>query len=176
MKTNVFKQENLMWFGVKSVVKSFFLALVITIVFGFAFGYKYINIVSSSMAPYMPIDTIIIVKFMPIESVEIGDVVTYKKTGSQTNVTHRVVGFDAATGGLLTAPESFYQTLLTNPDREVTAETPGVDSAAPIAESEIVGVVVAHFVGLGAFFDFIKENIIQITIGLILMLFIFNFV
>lgn len=179
MKVKMYQKTNWTKFTVNTIIKSFFLSLIIAIVFGFAFGYNYLNVTSSSMSPTINKDAIIVIKDMPFESIEIGDIVTYKKIGSTTNVTHRVAGFDSVTGGLIlrTEPDWIeYGEIGTIAINESSDRPTSSDPASPILEEEVVGVVVGYANGLGTVFNFIKANKIIITIGLVLLLFVISFV
>ena len=179
MKVKLYEKTNWTKFTISTFFKSLALALIIAFVFGFAFGYNYLNVTSDSMSPTIRRDAIIVIKDMPFESIEIGDVVTYRKIGSSTNVTHRVAGFDSVTGGLILRTEPDWITygeigtvaITTSADRPTSS-----DPASPILEEEVVGVVVGYVNGLGVVFNFIKDSKILITIGLVLLLFVISFV
>lgn len=67
------------------------------------FGYQPYNIQTGSMTPKYPIGSMIYVKSVPFEDIEVGDVVTYRT--SQDGgwvVTHRVSQIDAATQTIVT--------------------------------------------------------------------------
>lgn len=155
--TNIFKQNSFAKYITLSLIKNIFLALIITIVFGFATGYKYLNILTGSMSPTMPVGTIIVVKHIDFNDLQVGDVITYKTYSGDFNVTHRIHSINKNN-----------QTVITKGDA-----TTNLDE--PVSASRIVGVVVAYFPQLGYVFDFIRNNIILITIGIILILFVLNF-
>lgn len=173
MKANVFKKETFTKLFFDVFVKNLFLSVIITIVFAFAFGYKYIIVLSGSMTPTIPEDSLIIIKYMDIKDIDIGDVVTYRKKGNTVNVTHRVVAKDKQTGELVTAPD--YLWLQTKPNGFGLVNKPypnGVDAASPITQDEVVGVVVSYFKGVGKILQYLKENKNILTIGIILILFV----
>ena len=177
MDRNIYKKEKLLSFGIGVFIQSFFIALAVTMVASVLLNYRYFNVVSSSMSPYMPVGTVIIVAPTPIEAIEAGDVATYR-TVNGLYVTHRVVGFTYINGEryILTAPEVYWQDEAYGNIGTVEAdEIPDwVDgSPTPRSEEYIVGTVIAHFVGLGSFLN--QFNIILIIIGSVLILFVLNF-
>lgn len=55
------------------------------------FGYRIYIVESGSMAPALPVDSMIIIKETPAIEIEEGDIVTYYAGSGNTRVTHRVV-------------------------------------------------------------------------------------
>lgn len=141
------------------VIKNICLALLITLVFAFATGFKFLNILTGSMTPTMPVNTVVVVKKIPIDQVELGDVITFKMGDS--NVTHRVVEIN--NGGRNTV-------LYTQGD---AAQNQG--SRDTVTEDNFVGVVVFHIPYLGVLLNLIKDNIIIITVCIVLALFIITY-
>lgn len=160
MTKNVFKTKNKVIQIIGSVIANALLAIVITIVFGFATGYKFLNIITGSMTPTMPVGTVVIVKNIDIAQVEIGDVITF--TQGASNITHRVVEKEIT--------EHNNVVLKTQGD---AAENVG--SRETVTKNNFVGVVVCHFKGLGYVFELVKDNIIFITIAIVLALFILTY-
>ena len=54
------------------------------------FGYKFLTVLTGSMSPYMEPGDMIVVKNTSETDIEVGDVITYKKSEHMT-VTHRVI-------------------------------------------------------------------------------------
>lgn len=156
MGKNVYKKEKLVLSIILTVFKNICLAFLITLVFGFASGYKILNILTGSMTPTMPKDTVILVKEIPLEDVEIGDVVTFKV--GENNVTHRVVEKETQGRNIV---------LKTQGD---AAENQGTRET--VTAKNFVGVVIYHVKDLGILLDIIKENIIVITVCIVLAMFI----
>ena len=92
MGRNIYKRKNKVSELAFIVIRNICLAFLIALVFSFAFGYKFLNILTGSMTPTMPVNTVVIIKEIPMEDIEVGDVVTFKMGDS--NVTHRVVKID----------------------------------------------------------------------------------
>ena len=92
MGKNIYKRKNKVSHIISTTIRNICLAFLIALVFSFAFGYKFLNILTGSMTPTMPVNTVVIIKEIPMEDIEVGDVVTFKMGDS--NVTHRVVEID----------------------------------------------------------------------------------
>lgn len=160
MTKNVYKSKNKVVQIVSSIIANLLLAFVITIVFGFATGYKFLNIITGSMTPTMPVGTVVIVKNIDIKDVQVGDVITF--TQGTSKITHRVVE--------KTISENNNVVLKTQGD---AAENAG--SRETVTKNNFVGVVVCHFKELGYVFELVKDNIIIITIAIVLALFIITY-
>lgn len=159
MGKDIYKRENKALKITLIVIKNICLALLITLVFAFATGFKFLNILTGSMTPTMPVNTVVVVKKIPIDQVELGDVITFKMGDS--NVTHRVVEIN--NGGRNTV-------LYTQGD---AAQNQG--SRDTVTEDNFVGVVVFHIPYLGVLLNLIKDNIIIITVCIVLALFIITY-
>ncbi len=159
MTKNIYKSKNPILSIIGSIFANVALAIVITIVFAFASGYQVLNIITGSMTPTMPIGTVVVIKKVDINQVEVGDVITFKM--GEANVTHRVV--EKLNNGSNTV-------LYTQGDAK---ENEG--SRETVRASNFVGVVIFHVKGLGHALDFIKENIIMITVAVVLALFIITY-
>lgn len=159
MGKDIYKRENKALKITLIVIKNICLALLITLVFAFATGFKFLNILTGSMTPTMPVNTVVVVKKIPINQVELGDVITFKMGDS--NVTHRVVEIN--NGGRNTV-------LYTQGD---AAQNQG--SRDTVTEDNFVGVVVFHIPYLGVLLNLIKDNIIIITVCIVLALFIITY-
>lgn len=159
MGKDIYKRENKALKITLIVIKNICLALLITLVFAFATGFKFLNILTGSMTPTMPKNTVIIIKKIPISQVEIGDVITFKMGDS--NVTHRVVEINNSGRNTV---------LYTQGD---AAQNQG--SRETVTEDNFVGVVVFHIPYLGVLLNLIKDNIIIITVCIVLALFIITY-
>lgn len=62
-------------------------------------GYKPFSVLSDSMTPLFAAGDMIVVKDVPEENIEVGDIITYK-VGGNTLVTHRVIEVVEAEGNL----------------------------------------------------------------------------
>lgn len=170
MGINVFKKpKSLLMFTITKTFNNILLALLFTIIIAFALGYRHINVLTGSMGPTIPAGSLIIIKDMPYSSIAEGDAVTYKQGGA--TVTHRVAGFDAETGYILTVEEVFY--ILNGKIGTVTPdELPEEGNYVVIKPENVVGVVVLSFASLGDLFETVQDNAILITIGLALLMFV----
>ena len=159
MGKDIYKRENKALKITLIVIKNICLALLITLVFAFATGFKFLNILTGSMTPTMPVNTVVVVKKIPISQVELGDVITFKMGDS--NVTHRVVEINNSGRNTV---------LYTQGD---AAQNQG--SRETVTEDNFVGVVVFHIPYLGVLLNLIKDNIIIITVCIVLALFIITY-
>ena len=159
MEKDIYKRKNKALKITLIVIKNICLALLITLVFAFATGFKFLNILTGSMTPTMPVNTVVVVKKIPISQVELGDVITFKMGDS--NVTHRVVEINNSGRNTV---------LYTQGD---AAQNQG--SRETVTEDNFVGVVVFHIPYLGVLLNLIKDNIIIITVCIVLALFIITY-
>ena len=107
------------------------------------FGYRAYNILSGSMEPELSVGDLVIVKAVPAEEIQTGDIVTYYPTeqGGAT-VTHRVV-------------RTFLE------DGQIVLETQGdaVNQTDPMFYGDaVIGVVVFHIPLLGAVIAWIQQH------------------
>lgn len=58
------------------------------------FGNKVYSVLSASMMPTYPIGSVVFVKKISTENIEIGDVITFKASGFDALATHRVTGIN----------------------------------------------------------------------------------
>ena len=118
-------------------------------------GYRAYNILSGSMEPELSIGDLVIVKAIPAEELQNGDIVTYYPTDNEgTTVTHRVVS-----------------TMLK--DGQVVVETKGdaVDQSDPLIYGEsVIGVVVFHIPLLGSAIAWV-QNHLALSAGAVVILF-----
>lgn len=122
-------------------------------------GYRYLNVLSGSMKPTLPIGSLVIIKDTPKDKLKIGDIITYetinekgKKSG--TYVTHRIVEVNE--------DDNF----ITQGDNNNT------EDAAAVKESQIIGKVLFKINYLGKLFTFLREHIIltMLVFGIILFI------
>lgn len=72
------------------VLRAFGYAVLITVIFAYILGYKFMIVSSGSMEPILPVGSLIIVTPRDYEDLELGDIVTMNKGGY--HLTHRVDG------------------------------------------------------------------------------------
>lgn len=157
MNENVFIKKNRILRGVFDAIKCAVLALALGLLCSLCVGYQYLNVISGSMSPNIPINTVVIIKKIPFNEIRVGDVVTYK-VGS-TNVTHRVVEIDKNNKTLSTKGDNS-----SNIDKN-------------ISEKMIQGVVVGQLNNFGVVVNFLtdKYNFTILIIGIILAIFLYAF-
>ncbi len=109
-------------------------------------GYSFFSVLTESMQSEIPRGSLIIVRSVDAETIEIGDDITYRISDEST-VTHRVI--------------SLFENYAESGERGF--ETQGIENASPdpniVYESKVVGVVVFSIPGLGFFLTFIGQNI-----------------
>lgn len=159
MGRNIYKRENKVLRYTSIVIRNICLALLITLVAAFAFGYKFLNIVTGSMSPTMPVNTVVIIKEVPMDDVEVGDVVTFKM--GESNVTHRVVEKTGSGSSVV---------LKTQGD---AAKNQGARET--VTKTNYVGTVIFYIPNLGYLLQIIKDNIIIIVVCIVLALFIITY-
>lgn len=159
MGRNIYKRENKVVKYTFIVIRNICLAFLIALVAAFALGYKFLNILTGSMTPTMPVNTVVIIKQIDMQDVEVGDVVTFKVGDS--NVTHRVVEKDDSGRNIV---------LKTQGD---AAENQG--SRETVTKENYVGTVIYYVKDLGVLLELIKENIIIIVVCIVLALFIVTY-
>lgn len=108
-------------------------------------GYRAYNVLSGSMEPELSKGDLVIVRAVPAEELQNGDIVTYYPTdGEGTTVTHRVVN-----------------TLMK--DGQVFIETKGdaVEQADPMFPGDaVIGVVALHIPLLGAAISWVQTHLV----------------
>lgn len=162
---NVYKEENLFLIIFKNLIVSFILALIITFGVSLLFGYKYMLVASGSMTPVIPVRSMVILAPTDYEDLELGDIVTYKSSGKGTiNFTHRVVEF-AENGNIITAG-----------DANINSETGLPQRDGEIPKSRYVGKVVMNLYPVGLLVYFIKENLIQCIVMIMIVFFTYCFI
>ena len=116
-------------------------------------GFRAYHVLSGSMEPELSKGDMVIVKAVPAEELQIGDIVTYYPTDEAgTTVTHRVVN-----------------TLMK--DGQVLIETKGdaVDQTDPMFPGDaVIGVVVFHIPLLGAAVAWIQTHL-ALSIGVVVL-------
>ena len=74
----------------KSVIPNLIFSIIITTVFAFAIGYRFNIVTSGSMRPSIEPGAVVIVKKVPFEKLDIGDVITFSYSGTE-QVTHQII-------------------------------------------------------------------------------------
>ena len=108
------------------------------------FGYRYYEVLSSSMSPILQKGDIIFVKMLPINELQVGDMITYQiQAQGESTVTHRI----------LKIYQEGYKTMI---------QTKGDASSEPdypIQADAVIGKVVFRIPVLGMILSFFKKYI-----------------
>ena len=100
-------------------------------------GYESMVVLSGSMEPEIAVGSMVYVKSVDFEDIEVGDVISFKLSDG-TMVTHRVAAI--------------------NPDGTLTTKGDANDTAdnSPVKEKQLVGMVKGHLPFVGQLSSFIK--------------------
>lgn len=121
-------------------------------------GCKNMAVLSGSMEPGIPVGSVVFVKETDVNSIEAGDIITYRLSG-ETMVTHRVVTVDQEN-----------QQFITKGDANET------EDANPVAFSDVVGKEWFHVPLLGYLSIYIKTPLgIVAVCGVLIVLILLNF-
>lgn len=153
-KQNLWKQ----WGG--AVLKSIGIALAVTILLALIMGYKFMIVSSGSMAPTLPVGSLVMVTPCEYEDLELGDIVTMNKGG--TYLTHRVVGKKDINNRILANPgeEGFDEEAYSRGIWYTQGDYVGAQADAKVDNNEIIGKVYeAHcFTIVGEIVMYVKAN------------------
>jgi signal peptidase len=123
------------------------------------FGLSMYTVQTGSMSPTIPVGSLVLVKEVPAEDIQVGDVITFFMGSS--NVTHRVVAINYS-------PEDDYRSFATRGDANNT------NDPRPIPYEDVYGVVQWNLPGVGRAVDWLKPPnlgllVIVIPCGLIIV-------
>jgi len=122
-------------------------------------GYRVFNVISGSMAPHYNVGDLIYVKEVDVNTIQVGDPITFVLNEDLVVATHRVVEIDAQN-------KHFY----TKGDANGTAD------ASPVHFNNVIGVPKFSIPLLGYVSDFIQHppgNYITLGVGLVLIAAVF---
>lgn len=122
-------------------------------------GYRCYNVISGSMKPKYQVGDLIYVKKVPIESIKVGDDITFILNEELVVATHRVVRIDEE-------KKHFYTKGLANE----------MEDSEPVHFNNVIGVPQFSIPKLGYVAEFIQKppgTYITIAIGTLLILFVF---
>ena len=89
---NVFAKKRNIGRYILTVIVCIAVGILITLGVSLIFGFRYRVITTDSMAPNMPVGTLVVDKKVNFAEIKVGDVVTYTRTyESNVKVTHRVI-------------------------------------------------------------------------------------
>ena len=156
------------WFF--AILKSFAIALLLSIAVMVACGYKFMIVISGSMEPTLPTGSLIIVTPCDYDDLELRDIVTMQ--GSGIYFTHRVVGKMTHDGTEILQPDDpRYESGIWYTKGDNNLEN---DGDGPI-NKEIIGKVHEEhcFTWVGTLVRYVKANYkMLIAFGVILVVFI----
>lgn len=127
-------------FGVLSIICYVCIGTLLCIELPWVFGYKPEVVLSGSMTPLFPEGSVIYYKYVPFESIQEGDVITF--VSGEVVITHRVVGVDSES-----------QTFRTKGDANPSIDSGSVNYSA--VKGKVQRVVLPYF---GYAIRFIQEN------------------
>lgn len=127
-------------FGVLSIICYVCIGTLLCIELPWVFGYKPEVVLSGSMTPLFPEGSVIYYKYVPFESIQEGDVITF--VSGEAVITHRVVGVDSES-----------QTFRTKGDANPSIDSGSVNYSA--VKGKVQRVVLPYF---GYAIRFIQEN------------------
>ena len=84
------------------ILSFLYLLFSLTVMTPILIGWKYYVVTSGSMAPSIPVGSVVFIKNCEIRTLQEGDVITYKLPDGKTAVTHRVMSVDKANGWVRT--------------------------------------------------------------------------
>ena len=113
-------------------------------------GYEVFEVVSESMEPALPVNSMVLVKPCDWKEVEAGDIIAYR--GGDTVVVHRVVQNRVVEGEFITKGDA-------NEQQDI----------APVPYSALAGKVVWHLPILGGMLSILTSMIGKIYLGLLLL-------
>ena len=122
-------------------------------------GYRVFNVISGSMTPVYNVGDLIYVKEVPLQSIEVGDDITFILNEDLVVATHRVIRVDAEN-------QHFYTKGVAN----------DVADADPVHHNNVIGVPQFRIPLLGYVSDFVQNppgTYIAIGIGVLLILLVF---
>ena len=106
-------------------------------------GHRIYIVETGSMLPEIKIDSMIIVREMGAEKINIGDIITYYGHSGENKITHRVV-----------AIENNGEYFITRGDAN------NVDDPLPVTEENLIGKVIFHIPYIGLLFKFITNKVV----------------
>lgn len=182
--TKIFKKESWPIFIVKALGKSFVLAFIITIVIGFASGFRHMYVATGSMSPTVPTGSIIITKNINFKDVEVGDIVTFRAGNSY--VTHRAVARTTDSNKVLLVNEIRWITEFREDFRngiwtgELLDSDIGntIENVDTVTEHNFVAITIYYAPGVGSFINYINKgnNPVILIVFAMIAIFILTFV
>lgn len=121
-------------------------------------GFKSMAVLSGSMEPNISVGSIVFVREVEADTLEVGDVISYRLSGT-TAVTHRINSIDPATQQFITKGDA----------------NESVDSA-PISANQIMGKVMFHLPLLGYISIYIRTPLgIAVACGVFMVLILLTY-
>lgn len=135
-----------------------FAAVAAVLILPALFGCKSMAVVSGSMEPAIPVGSIVVVKEVDANTLEVGDIISYRLSGN-TMVTHRIATVDAENNALITK-----------------GDANEVEDANPVVFSNVVGKELFHVPLLGYLSIYIKTPLGIVGVcAVLIVLILLNF-
>lgn len=164
------EKQNLWSYYGYAVLKSIGIALALTILLAIICGYKFMIVSSGSMAPTLPVGSLIIVSPCEYEDLELGDIVTMNKAG--TYLTHRIVGKKDINNVILPNPgeEGYDAEAYAAATWYTKGDYAGAKADSKLDNNEIVGRVYPEhcFTIVGDIVMYVQGNYILIIVFLVI--------
>lgn len=153
MKENVFKKKYTPWYYIKMIVLFFLISVIVTVAVSLLLGYKYKLVATGSMEPTIKTHSMVLDSPTVFEDLKVGDVITFTgASGSSTlTFTHRIIGFTEE------------NSLITQGDNNANADR------THVTKDMYVGKVVFHNYFIGATVWYIKNNVLQVVIAVLVL-------
>ena len=162
------------------IVRAILVSLLGSVLIMMMFGYRFMIVSSGSMTPTLPVGTLIIVKPIDYDDIQVGDILTMQKGGF--HLTHRVHGKasgkdvngnwvivpptieDEITGEMVPNPEYEDAYWITKGDANNNIDQ------AKVNESEVVGITIWSCEAVGYVYRFVKYNTVYSIVLLFLLM------
>lgn len=122
-------------------------------------GYQFYNILTGSMEPTIPTGSVVVVKQVDPEEIQVNDVITFGSVAGNNLTTHRVIEI------YNTSDEVLFQT---------KGDANDVKDPIRVGEKYLIGKVIFHIQYLGDVIEFVKNHFMYITFLVILVCLFFS--
>lgn len=152
------------------LLRAFGYALLITVIFAYILGYKFMIVSSGSMEPRLPVGSLIIVTPIEYEDLQLGDIVTMNKGGYY--LTHRIDG-KIYNGTILSNPgeDGFDETAWENGSWYTKGDNSNTKDGTFSAEELVGKVYESHcWAWLGDVVMYVKGNAMMLIADLVILI------
>ena len=165
------EKQNLWSYWGYAILKSVGLALLGTILLAIMFGYNFMIVSSGSMAPTLPVGSLVIVTPVEYEDLKLGDIVTMNKGG--TYLTHRIVGKKDINNVILPNPgeEGYDEDAYSRAMWYTKGDYPGAKADSKLDDNEVVGKVYPEhcFTIVGEIVMYVQGNAMVIVVFAVIL-------